>query len=38
MNMCPDVEQCKNKCMIIYTIIKVRKYNKKRKSHADPEE
>ena len=38
MSMCPDVEQCKNKCMIIYTIIKVRKFNKKRKSHADPEE
>ena len=38
MSMCPDVEQCKNKCMIICTIIKVRKFNKKRKSHADPEE
>ena len=38
MSMCPDVEQCKNKCMIIYTIIKICKFNKKRKSHADPEE
>ena len=38
MSMCPDVEQCKNKCMIIGTIIKICKFNKKRKSHADPEE
>ena len=38
MSMCPDVEQCKNKCMIIYTIIKICKFTKKRKSHADPEE
>ena len=38
MSMCPDVEQCKNKCTIIYTIIKICKFNKKRKSHADPEE
>ena len=38
MSMCPDVEECKNKCMIIYTIIKICKFNKKRKSRADPEE
>jgi polyhydroxyalkanoate synthesis regulator phasin len=34
--MCPDQEQFNGRCMIIYTIIKVRKFNKKRKSQADP--
>jgi len=39
MSMCAnDTNSAKNKCMIIYTILKVRKFNKKRKSHADPEE
>jgi len=36
MNMCRDEPSNGNACMIIYTILKVRKFNKKRKSHADP--
>ena len=38
MNMCQDEPSNGDACMIIYTVIKVRKFNKKRKSHADPEE
>ena len=41
LNMCCDemnMPSDGNARMIIYTIINVRKFNKKRKSHADPEE
>ena len=41
LNMwCNEMDQPEmgDACMIIYTIINVRKFNKKRNSYADPEE